>query len=208
MTLRSLHLRGDRVSRLRSLLSGGDRRSIARSARVARIVRGDPGRVAELAALAEDDDWLVSMRALDLLEKLAHEQPEWVEPYRDVFLGRLAESDEWEVHLQIVRALPLFDWRPAERARAVTILRRDLGHPQKFVRAWALDSLATFSARDARLRPLVERALRAFEASRSKALITRARHIRGRLRALAVKKAAGSRTGKSGVRTPPERLRF
>ena len=170
-----------RGSEVRSLLSGGDRRSIAHSARASRIVHEDPSRVAELA-LAMDDDWLVSMRALDLLEKLAHEHPDWVEPYRDVFLGRLAQSDKWEVHLQIVRALPLFDWRPAERERAVKILRLDLKHPQKFVRAWALDSLATFAVRNKRLRPLVERRLKEFEASESKELVTRARDIRRRLR--------------------------
>jgi hypothetical protein len=170
-----------RGSELLSLLSGGDRRSIAHSARASRIVHEGPARVAELAVLAMEDDWLVSMRALDLLEKLAHEHPEWVEPHREVFLGRLAQSDKWEVHLQIVRALPLFDWKPAERERAVEILRRDLEHPKKFVRAWALDSLATFAVRDNRLRPLVERALKDFEASQSKSLITRARNIRARL---------------------------
>jgi hypothetical protein len=134
--------------------------------------------------LAEDDNGLVSMRALDLLEKLAHTHPQWVEPHRKIFLRRLAQSDKWEIHLQIVRALPLFDWKPTERARALEILRQDVGHPQKFVRAWALDSLATFAVRDAKLRPFVERALKDFEASPSKALIARARHIRERFRRL------------------------
>jgi hypothetical protein len=182
MIRRLRNARADRVSELRSLLSGGDRRSIAHSARASLIVHKDPSRVAELALLAVDDDWLISMRALDLLEKLGHEHPEWVEPHREVFLGRLAESDKWEVHLQIVRALPLFHWRPAERTRAVKILCRDLDHQQKFVRAWALDSLAKFAVRNKRLRPVVERGLKDFEASQSKALITRAHHIRARLR--------------------------
>jgi hypothetical protein len=109
-----------------------------------------------LWALAKDDDWLVSMRAMDLLEKLAHEHPEWV-------------------------ALPLFDWSPAERRRVVEILRRDVAHPQKFVKAWALDCLATLSQHDASLRPVVLRCGREFEQSSSKALASRARHVRRRL---------------------------
>jgi hypothetical protein len=121
------------------------------------------------------------MRALDLIEKLAHEHPEWVEPHRDLFLGHLAQSDKWEVLLQIVRGLPLFDWEPKGRHRAVEILRNNLNHPQKFVRAWALDSLARFAVRNKRLRPLVERTLKDFEASQSKALKTRALLIRIRL---------------------------
>jgi hypothetical protein len=58
---------------LRELLSGGDRRSIANSNRVRAIVEANPALVSELAALTSDSDWLVSLRALDLLEKLAHD---------------------------------------------------------------------------------------------------------------------------------------
>ena len=94
----------------------------------------------ELVALTRDDDWLVVMRAVDLLEKLAHEHAYWVEPYKRVFIGDLADSDKWEMHLQIVRALPLFIWTVSERRRAIDILLRDVEHPRVFVKAWALDS--------------------------------------------------------------------
>jgi len=140
-----------------------------------------PGRITELVALTGDGDWLVSLRALDLLEKLAREQPEWIEPPRRVFLGPLADSDKWEIRLQIVRALPLIRWKAAERRRAVAILLRDVEHPQKFVRAWALDSLALFALTDPRLIPDVLRHLRLAERSGSKALRARGQRIRERL---------------------------
>ena len=60
---------------LRPLLEGGDRRSIARSDEVLERVRARPELVGELAALTGDADWLVAMRAVDLLEKFAHEHP-------------------------------------------------------------------------------------------------------------------------------------
>jgi len=91
----------------RALLSGGDRRSIADSQRVRTLIDRRPSRLKELAALTTDDDWLVTQRALDLLEKLAHEHPDWVEPYKTVFIGPLAESDKWEIRLQVVRAWAL-----------------------------------------------------------------------------------------------------
>jgi hypothetical protein len=166
---------------LRPFLSGGDRRSLARAARALAIVRKDPRRPAELAALALDGDVLVSERALDLLEKLARERPDWIEPHKHLFLGPLADSDRWEIRLQIVRALPLFGWNAPERRRAVEILRRDVEHTQKFVRAWALDGLATLASRDTGLRPVVLRHLKAFERSGSKALQARAKRIRQRL---------------------------
>jgi hypothetical protein len=169
------------VDSIRELLTGGDRRSIADSKKVRALVEGDRSLVDALAALTKDDDWLVSQRALDLLEKLAHDHPEWIERHKRVFLGPLAESDKWEVRLQIVRALPLFRWTPAQERRVETILLDNVDFPQTFVRAWALDSLATLATRRTRLRPTVERHLRAFERSSSKALQARARNIRSRM---------------------------
>ena len=167
---------------LTRLLSGGDRRSIAQATHVLALVHASPRRVAELASLAKDSDWLVAMRALDVLEKLAHEHADWVQPYKKLFIGRLANSDRWELRLQIVRALPLLTWTPRERARVIQILRLNVEHPRLFVRAWALDSLATLAERDRDLVPIVARSLEDFEGSSSHALQARARQIRRRLR--------------------------
>jgi len=144
-------------------------------------VEADPACVAELANLAEDGDWLVSMRAMDLLEKLAHAHPQWIQPHKGLFVGPLADSASWEIRLQVVRVLPLLSWTARERKRVVGILCRDIEHPQKFVRAWALDSLATFALADPTLMPIVVRAIDHFERSQSKALQTRARLVRARI---------------------------
>jgi hypothetical protein len=169
------------ISRLRPLLAGGDRRSIAQSNRARRIVERDPALVAELVALTDDADWLVALRALDLLEKLAHDHPDWIAPHKRIFIGPLARSDKWEIRLQIVRALPLFRWTSAERRRAVTILTENVSFPQTFVRAWALDGLARITAEDPVARPRLLGYLREFERSSSKALRARARQIRASL---------------------------
>ena len=164
-----------------TLLSGGDRRGIADSNRVREILERDPSRLEELVSLAADENWLIVQRVLDLLEKLAREHPDWVEPYKAIFIGRAAASDKWEIRLQIVRALSLFRWTPAQLRRVEAILLENIAFPQTFVRAWALDSLATLSQRRSALAPVVERCLREFERSSSKALQARARNIRARL---------------------------
>jgi len=166
---------------LRRFLTGGDRRSIAQSAKVRTLIDRDPALIKELAKLSTDSDWLVQQRALDLLEKIAQAHTDWVEPYKRVFIGPLADSDKWEIRLQVVRALPLFRWTPAQRKRVKDILRANVEYPQKFVRAWALDGLAALSESDARLAPVVEQQLQEFERSGSPALIARARKIRERL---------------------------
>jgi len=137
--------------------------------------------VSDLAALGTDPDWLVSMRAMDLLEKLAHDNAKQVEPFKELFIGPLADSDKWEIRLQVVRALPLFTWTRRQRERAIAILTTNLDYPQKFVQAWALDGLATFSQEDPTLAAVVQRGISRFERSASKALQARARKIRARL---------------------------
>ena len=171
------------MSRLQlyTMLSGGDRRSIADSNRVRLLIENDPSLLEQLVALTQDENWLIVQRALDLLEKIAQEHPDWVEPYKKLFIGPLSQREQWEIRLQIVRALPLFRWTPTQSRRVEAILRENLDFPQTFVRAWALDSLARLSAQRRRLAPLVERYLREFERSSSKALQARARHIRERL---------------------------
>ncbi len=173
------------MSRLQlySLLSGGDRRSIADSDRARQLVEADPSLVEQLVALTEDENWLIVQRSLDLLEKLSHDHPDWVEPHKALLIGPLSEREQWEIRLQIVRALPLFRWTPPQSRRVETILRETLDFPQTFVRAWALDSLARLSERRPRLSPIVERYLRQFERSSSKALQARARSLRHRLAA-------------------------
>jgi hypothetical protein len=168
------------ISEIRRLLTGGDRRSIADSNRVRAIVEKDPARVRELAALAADEEWLIAQRAVDPDGK-ACARPSGVDrTAQEVFIGPLADSDKWEVRLQIVRALPLFRWTPAQMKRVEAILLENVVFPQTFVRAWALDSLATLAKRRKRLTPIVERNLHEFETSSSKALRARARHIRAR----------------------------
>jgi len=169
------------VFSIRELLTGGDRRSIADSNRARAMIERDRSLVDALVELVNDDDWLVSQRALDLLEKLSHDHPDWIEPHKRIFIGPLAESDKWEIRLQVVRALPLFRWTPTQERRVEAILLENVGFPQTFVRAWALDSLASLSARRPRLRATIDRHLRAFERSSSKALQARARNIRARL---------------------------
>jgi hypothetical protein len=170
------------MTALRSLLTGGDRRSIADSNHARALIEKNPSLVTELVTMTADEDWLVTQRAVDLMEKLAHEHPDWIEPHKQIFIGPLAQSDKWEIRLQIVRALPLFDWSRSEMRRVEEILIENLDFLQTFVRAWSLDSLATFSDRNKKLAPIVRRYLLKFEKSDSKALQARARNIRARLK--------------------------
>jgi hypothetical protein len=167
--------------RLRQFLDGRDSRSLAQSASARALIDERPARIAALAELAGHANWVVAMRALDLLEKIARVHPDWVHPHRAVVLAS-ATHDQWLIRLQVVRALPLLPWTPRERAVVIRVLERNVRHRQAFVRAWSLDGLATFAMGQPRLLPPVRRWLGVFDRSPSAALRARARHIRARLR--------------------------
>ena len=133
------------MSSFYELLVDPDRRSMAGSEVVRDLVRHEPSRVRELVAVLEGDDAFAQMRALDLLEKLARENREWVEPCKGEFLRGWDRSDIWENRLATVRALGLFEWSGADLESALSILRRLIDDEQKFVKAWALDSFALIS---------------------------------------------------------------
>ena len=163
------------------MLSGGDRRSIAKANDVCDLVIGRLVPVSAVVGLTVHADPLVAMRAFDVLEKIARVEPELLRSHRHVFLRRRPGDERWEIQLQIVRALPLLRWTARERARAKHILLQQLEHPQPFVRAWALDGLVTLAHHDHALTGVLTRNLLSFERSRSRALKARARHIRARL---------------------------
>lgn len=167
---------------LRRLLAGGDRRSIAHSNEALALLRADPARIADLVHLLDDDDGLVVMRALDLMDKLARQHPQWIQPHRQLLIGPLAEHPAWEIRLQIARALPWLRWTRAERGRVVAILLGYAEQPQKFVKAWSVDGLSRLAAGDAALTAVVDGLLDGFEHSGSPALLARARQIRRRRR--------------------------
>jgi hypothetical protein len=167
-------------ARLRRLLDGRDSRSLAQSAAARTLIEARPARIAVLAALAGHANWVVAMRAFDLLEKIARAHPAWVQPHRAVLLTA-ATHDQWLIRLQAVRGLPLLTWTPRERAEVVGALRANVRSAHLFVRAWSLDGLATLALGQRSLLPEVRRWLGVFERSPSAALRARARHIRARL---------------------------
>ena len=167
--------------RLRDLLCGGDRRSLARAGEALAIAREDPDALAELARLAYDPDPLVAQRACDTLEKLLKDRIDWVQPHKHVFLDQIA-SPFWETRLQCVRAVSQFDWTEDETAKVIEALRPRILDEQKFVRCWALDSFSLFAEIYPELIPELDAHISEFLRSGVPSMQARARAIVRRLK--------------------------
>lgn len=158
-------------------LQGGDRRSIGRSDEVVAQVLADPALLAPLAEGLLADDPLVRMRAADALEKVTAQHPDWLQAHKALLLGEAARLDQQEVRWHVAQMLPRLELSAGERARAVAILRADLDHESRIVRAFALQALSELADRDPAQRQEVLALLEELSVTGCPAVRSRARKL-------------------------------
>jgi hypothetical protein len=123
-------------------LRGGDPRSIGRVAEVIRIVLRFPDRFGELVQGLSADEALVRMRAADAIEKISAQYPEYLEPYRDVFLSEVAFSKQPGVRWHMAQILPRIARERNDVAKIQLILLEYLKDSSSIVRANAMEAFA------------------------------------------------------------------
>jgi hypothetical protein len=127
-------------------LTGDDRRTLGRSAAVAAQVLVRPELIDELFdGLASGDEILMG-RAADALEKVARVRPDLLQPYKRELLTRVTRLEPWVVRAHACQLLALLPrYTPAERRRALQIVRGFLSDRSSIVKALALDCIVRLS---------------------------------------------------------------
>ncbi len=163
-------------------LTGGDRRSIGRANAVARRVLADRRLFRELFSGMLSDDPVVRMRAADAVEKVTAKRPDWLRPYKQALLLRVASSEQQEVRWHVAQMIPRLELTKQERARVERLLSGYLEDRSAIVRTFAIQALADLAVDDANLRRRVIELLEDFVSTGTPALRSRARKLLGRLR--------------------------
>lgn len=96
-------------------------------------------------------------------------------------LAYLDPDARWDLRLAAVRSLPHFSLTDLERQEALAFLWEQAEGANKFVRAWALDSLSHFALDDAQVRHRLMPLLTEAVAGTSAAVRARARESLRRL---------------------------
>lgn len=97
---------------------GGHKNSLGRVNDVIKIVLSDKSRLPELyEAIFNEDAW-VRMRAIDGLEKICRQHPEWVEPYIDSLQEKLSNNTQPSIqwHLAEIYTEVILNDQQKERA--------------------------------------------------------------------------------------------
>jgi len=162
---------------MRTILSGGDRRSVGRVVEVVELVLAEPERVRELAGLLWDMDAVVRMRAADALEKVSRELAACMVPFKADLLGLMAETRQQELrwHLALMVARMGLDAR--ERRRAAAILESYLEDRSSIVKTCVMQGLWELALQDARLRERVIELVRELTRTGTAAMRARGRKL-------------------------------
>lgn len=124
-----------------AMLTGGSRQSIGGADAVARIVRAEPDRAAELWEAVAFPDPLVHMRAVDALEKVSATRPDVLRGHEREVLEVLPVSAHAAVRWHVGLLIPRLELDERLLATATDVLERLLRDPSRIVQANALSGI-------------------------------------------------------------------
>ncbi len=161
---------------IRSMLSGGDRRSVGRVAD-ASISSQHPQRISSLVDCLWDEDACVRMRAADALEKISREQSLHLTSYKAALLTLLAETTQQEVRWHLALVLPRLPLTQSECRRVADVLQSWLEDRSSIVKTFAMQGLADLTTQCASLRSPVVEMIRVHTRSGTPAMRARGRKL-------------------------------
>src|SRR5574337_951311 len=162
-------------------LEGGDRRMVRGVVEVVAAALADPRLFGDLVEGMLVDDPLIRMRAADAVEKITANHPEYLRPYKQMILNRIAKIDQQEVRWHVAQLLSRLPLNRAERRRAVKILNDYLNNESRIVKTFAMQALADIAEQDSRLRPAIIRQLKRLTRTGSPAMKSRGRKLIAKL---------------------------
>ncbi len=168
---------------MRSMLAGGDRRSVGRSDEVAHQVTLHPKQTDILVQCLWDLDECVRMRGADALEKISRQHANLLQPYKTHLLGLFAETAQQEVRWHLALMIPRLKLTVPDCHRAAELLQTYLGDRSSLVKTFAMQGLADLTRQDDGLRPIAVELLRSLTRTGTPAMRARGRILLRQLEA-------------------------
>jgi hypothetical protein len=129
------------------LTVGGKSNSLGRTAEVINLVLSDKNKLAELYSCTFNDDAWVRMRAIDAIEKVGREHPDWLLPYIDRFQSELASTDQPSILWHLAQIYGQLELTARQKRNAITWLKKQLATNEVdwIVAAYSMKTLVQFS---------------------------------------------------------------
>ena len=95
-----------KMNKIQKLLNTGDLRTIGKSEDVVKLVLSNPPLFRDVVNAILSDTPGIRMRASDAAEKITQIHPEWLNPYKKLFLDTISKISQQEVRWHTAQMLP------------------------------------------------------------------------------------------------------
>lgn len=129
------------------LAVGGKSNSLGRVNEVIELVLRDKDKLNELYICVFNDDAWVRMRAIDAIEKVCRQHPDWLLPYIDKFQHELASSSQPSIQWHLAQIYSQVDLTSEQKLNAIIWLKERLSTTDVdwIVSAEAMKTLTQFA---------------------------------------------------------------
>jgi hypothetical protein len=162
---------------IRSMLAGGDRRSIGRADEVSKLVEREPKEMRLLVRCLWDPDEVVRMRAADAIEKVSRQHASVLQRYKEELLGLAGETTQQEVRWHLAVTIPRLRLTRAEATSLAGILETYLEDNSSIVKTFAMQGLFDLTRQNSGLLPDVLELIRALARTGTAAMRARGRNL-------------------------------
>jgi hypothetical protein len=133
-------------------LKGNDRRSIGRVREVVMEVLNNPSLFNAIFEGMLSDDPVLRMRCADAVEKITSKCPELLQPYKKIFIQKLARIGQQEVRWHVAQMFSRLELNRLERRSVVKILINYLKDESRIVKTFSMQALADIAKVDTSFR--------------------------------------------------------
>lgn len=165
------------MNKIEKLLSVGDMRTTGKSGEVVQLVMANPKMFEDVVNAMLTEDPGIRMRASDAAEKITRTHPEWLYPYKKLFLDKISKIHQQEVRWHTAQLLPRFNLTKNERRRVFNILLAFLEDKSRIVKTFTMQALADLAVQDRAYLNRVKRLLNRLIQEGSPAMKTRGKKL-------------------------------
>ena len=136
------------MKKIEKLLSIGDLRTTGKSEEVVKMVLSDPQLFEDVINAVLTDDPGTRMRASDAAEKITKIHPDWLHPFKKLFLERISKISQQEVRWHTAQMLPRITLTKTERKRVFELLLTYLEDKSRIVKTSTMQALTEIAIQD------------------------------------------------------------
>ena len=179
----STELELDIVNQILKQLIGGDLRFIGKANDVVQQILEDPKLFPDVVEGMTSDDPIIRMRSADVIEKVAKQHPEYLQPFKTKLINEIALTNQKEVQWHVAQMFSYLSIDQSERKAITKILLNYISqNTSTIVKTFSMQTLAIFAERDADMRPQIIQLIECLMETGRPAIVSRGKKVLSRLK--------------------------